>query len=387
MGIQKPYKNDELYELLKNGTEWESKEEKYNDAKNTIKQYLKTVNHKTCFFCKRKINTGNNAGTIEHILDKKNYGMYMFKPENLTYTCAMCNTLKRNINVLSEEELKRKTAYTYDNYPMNSDDYIIVHPYLDDYDGYIIIDDIFYKAKDGKKKGQNTIKFYHLTRLDLAEDKIKVDPSSFQNTFLQNILQGMNIDVDEAVDYVFNNKTNNDDDVCVSDVPLRFIDNYLNTDNTDKLVEAINVLDDEKVKILREYRNLLNDININLKYDYINILKSDFYKLNSEEKLVEDVEVTLKSLSTLMRSKERIKEIKKIDTVDMFAIIVKFKNYFKEPVRNKQITLIKKLSNLLVCLEFYNYKSNIDIKNTIKEDIDMLKKIKKELKLLKKVAK
>ncbi|ACA57504.1 hypothetical protein FDC45_11060 [Clostridium botulinum] len=399
MSIQIPYKNSAVDSDLKNGTDWTSKDAKYLKIRKKLKDYLCDINSQCCFFCKSKINTGNSNGTIEHILSKSEYSMFTYKPENLTYSCIRCNLLKSASKVLTDEEIKKKMNYTYNTYPFESKSFKIIHPYLDDYDKCITLDDIFYKGIDSEGKGSNTIKLYNLNRLELAENKIKTEPSAFINQFLHLISNGYNLseeEIESHIDFIFDNIKDNA--INISHRPITFIEKFLNTNkkNNAKLISAINILDLNKVDIFKHYRIMIDELESSKQYDYIKIINSTFYNLEEETKLINITEEVLKTISALTRSSERCEELELINISHMFMMITKFDKYSNNEELKIKVSILNKLAYLCMCIGFYNKNENQNViksepntkrlKEKIKKDKEYLKILKQELKNARRVA-
>lgn len=137
-----------------------------------VRSKLNKIFNGECFYCKSKIRNGSYVGEIDHIIYKNKYKSFTFHPHNFALCCKQCNTNKGRKEVLIES--KRRSNYSYEEYPLDSSDYSIVHPYFDDYDEHLeIVDNFLITVKDGSPKGENTIKVCKLFRLNLLEDKVK----------------------------------------------------------------------------------------------------------------------------------------------------------------------------------------------------------------------
>ncbi|MBN8567991.1 MAG: hypothetical protein J0M18_00040 [Ignavibacteria bacterium] len=172
------YDNDDIVRISSGGIRmygWENKF--YKPFKDKIKKYLVTKQKRRCGFCRIRLSRGTQYGTLEHIVGKDEYPDFTFNSLNLVYCCQVCNTAKSVKNTLVNANVVQL--------PTNSNDYSIINPYYDDYLQHIdFIDDIIIKVKNNSVKGKNTIDFYELDRMSLAEDR------AFE----------MNISFDEAVD-------------------------------------------------------------------------------------------------------------------------------------------------------------------------------------------
>lgn len=159
------------------GFKWDSSDAKV--LKRKLRWYLAETFERRCFYCQTIINEGNILPEIDHIVNKANkrFSNFSFQPKNLVWACRVCNTKKstKQTLVVGKQALgKDDKPYDFDDYPFNSKDYQIVHPYLDKYEEHIVLEDgIFYKANNDSSKGKYTIEMCDLYRLSLAEDKIK----------------------------------------------------------------------------------------------------------------------------------------------------------------------------------------------------------------------
>lgn len=127
------------------------------ELKRSIKDHYLTIQKHTCPYCKQSIEVGHHAvWDIEHIVPKDQYPEFMFSPLNLCVSCKDCNTEKSNKNVLKNK--RRKTL------PTKSEDYLIIHPNIDEYDRHITIlkSSMFYIPLDSK--GKSTIEICGLLR-------------------------------------------------------------------------------------------------------------------------------------------------------------------------------------------------------------------------------
>ncbi|MCA1197855.1 hypothetical protein K9B35_07740 [Sphingomonas sp. R647] len=99
-------------------------------TRDAIKDFYILEQDYRCCYCRRKVlskNKGDWQG--DHVIARDTHAQFMFEPKNLAICCRGCNGEKSNKNVL--RNAKRKT------FPVNSDDYLIVHPHMDDYDDHI----------------------------------------------------------------------------------------------------------------------------------------------------------------------------------------------------------------------------------------------------------
>lgn len=149
--------------------------------KNKIKNHLCAVQDNTCFYCDLPLPIGQYDPTIEHIICKKRFPDFCFAPQNIIVCCSHCNEAK--------EEYCRKTgchdldvgckslnprSYTSTSLPCSNSDYLIVHPYFDEYTDHIqFVAGLCVQAVNGSQKGKHTIEMYALTREKLVEQRGK----------------------------------------------------------------------------------------------------------------------------------------------------------------------------------------------------------------------
>lgn len=102
------------------------------EVKSIIKNHCLLAQDYRCPYCRQRIVVDHNAAwDAEHIIPKDSHPQFMFVPQNLCVTCKDCNNNKSNKKVLVNQA--RKT------FPTESEDYIMYHPYFDDYAKHITI--------------------------------------------------------------------------------------------------------------------------------------------------------------------------------------------------------------------------------------------------------
>ncbi len=153
-------------DLLEN-KEWK---DGYTIFKKNIRRHLKVNQNGRCAFCRCYVSIGTSYSNLEHIVAKGNYPQFEFYPNNLVYCCWLCNKGKSIKNTLFNPVADRALQ----QYPNNSSGFLIINPYYDNYDEHIdFYDDIIIYAKDDSEKGKLTIKYYSLTRPELAEERAR----------------------------------------------------------------------------------------------------------------------------------------------------------------------------------------------------------------------
>ena len=147
----KPYDKEPFIDEIFDKRNWKDNDLKYHRM--DIADYLYYINEGRCFYCKCEINKNSSKEHIEHIIDKGDYEQFTYQPKNLTLACENCNTTKSTNLVLNRDI---KSDCSYNDYPFNSNDYKIIHAYIDTYEECIKPGIIYYSI-DNKKKGENTI--------------------------------------------------------------------------------------------------------------------------------------------------------------------------------------------------------------------------------------
>lgn len=131
-----------------------------------VRDYYRTEQNHTCPYCGRlREDFHGGQWDIDHIIPKSSYPEYLYTPQNLAVTCKDCNTHKSNKNPLSSP-LGNGSAY-----PVNKDEYKIIHPHFDLYDEHIILS----KDINGRSchevisiKGSETFEMCNLIRFSEA---------------------------------------------------------------------------------------------------------------------------------------------------------------------------------------------------------------------------
>lgn len=170
--VQVPYQPTEkerhaIEELMKKrlvSDDWNSKKTGITEFKDHMREHMYYEQNCRCAYCRIELPIACCFLQREHIIPKAMHPKWMFEPRNLCFTCDRCNNFKGD-----EEVLKNQYAA---NYPTESNDFLIINPFLDKYSDHIILkNDIIYVGKT--KKGRFTINTCHLYRTDLALERAK----------------------------------------------------------------------------------------------------------------------------------------------------------------------------------------------------------------------
>ncbi len=158
----------------------------YKGFKKNIRTHLKLEQRGRCAFCRCVISTGTSYSNLEHLISKKDYPQFNTLPENLVYCCWRCNSSKVKKNTIAAPNANKAAQL----FPTTSAGFVIVNPYIDDYEDYIeFYDDVIIIAKNPSVKGINTIEFYNLSRPELAEDRAREFQLEQKNITAQLLLR------------------------------------------------------------------------------------------------------------------------------------------------------------------------------------------------------
>lgn len=135
------------------GTELSPYDEYVAKFRDEVKTYYYWGQKSLCCYCSKPLQHHKRAYDAEHIIDKSTYPQHMFEANNLAASCISCNGRKSNKPVL-------KTGVdAAASVPINQDDYLIVHPHLDEWSEHLGYDEIGrIVALPGKSKGIETIR-------------------------------------------------------------------------------------------------------------------------------------------------------------------------------------------------------------------------------------
>lgn len=161
-----PYKfnaNEEfvINRYYRSYTDWSNPH--LDGVKSDLKSYLRIQQENECCYCRQTLGYDYRQVDIEHIVDKKGHDKFGFEPKNLALSCPACNSCKTNLEILVDPSVSE--------YPVNSDSFLIVHPYYDNYSEHIEINYPVFTAKT--PKGSKTIKCCQLERLINVENRQK----------------------------------------------------------------------------------------------------------------------------------------------------------------------------------------------------------------------
>ncbi len=137
-------------------TDWDTKNYRYKEIKDRIKDHYSIEQNDHCVFCRRDINYKGWDEPIEHIIHKKFRYIWMFEPLNLALSCRHCNT-KKSIKHALKKPFRNILVFS-----TNSNDYRIVHPHFDNFENFIYIEDNLFYRSINRDKGLLHISFFQL---------------------------------------------------------------------------------------------------------------------------------------------------------------------------------------------------------------------------------
>jgi uncharacterized protein (TIGR02646 family) len=172
-------KTNELIQAFENGeTKFDFDSKIYGHK--TVKDELKRIQHNKCCFCEAKVSHVAH-GDVEHFRPKKAYkaddgdpltypGYYWLAYDfsNLFFACQKCNqTYKKNYFPVRDE---RKRARSHNDI-VSDESPLLIHPEHDEPGEYLRFAREFIVAKEGNRKGEETIKRTGLNRFALEEER------------------------------------------------------------------------------------------------------------------------------------------------------------------------------------------------------------------------
>lgn len=127
--------------------------------------YLKEQKFR-CAYCRiEKKETHGLTWDVEHIIPKSTHPNFLFHPQNLAIACKECNSAKDNHEVLVRPRKRLST------YPLQKEDYRIVHPHFDVYSDHFEITSVNGRIRHRAKndhKARETYIICNLIRFDYS---------------------------------------------------------------------------------------------------------------------------------------------------------------------------------------------------------------------------
>jgi uncharacterized protein (TIGR02646 family) len=130
----------EIKQLGINGAlDWSTKDGPYGmlvvNFRAEAKDHYYRQQRRRCCYCSVELQDHKLTYDAEHILNKAEYKEYMFEPANLAVACKHCNGSKSNRPISA-------TGKRFATLSTTSDEYVIVHPHLDEWDHHLKFDAI-----------------------------------------------------------------------------------------------------------------------------------------------------------------------------------------------------------------------------------------------------
>jgi uncharacterized protein (TIGR02646 family) len=134
----------------------------FKKFKQEVKDYYLFSQGRKCCYCSFELANDHSTFDAEHILDKSTHQHFMFELNNLAAACRPCNRAKNAKPVLAASN-----AYT--SVPVDSLDYTLVHPHLDDWDDHLKYDSLNrIRPANHSSKGKCTIDICNIHTLNSA---------------------------------------------------------------------------------------------------------------------------------------------------------------------------------------------------------------------------
>lgn len=378
----KPYDYEPFITEIKDCDNWEDEKLKYHRI--DIADYLYNINNGQCFYCKSKISRNITKEHIEHIVDKDDYPQFTYNPKNLTISCPNCNTSKGTKSVFKNNI---DNNISYDQYPYKTEEYSIIHAYLDNYEE-CMVPGIIYEPFNKNEKGIYTIRICDINNPIRVEEREKINNKNNligalitqdldnEEIIMQvkrhvnNILEGKDVNLIYHDTEEYNNRHK---------VLYFFIEDLIRDKVRIKngIIENICKFNESELYIFRKFYSIIKaHINLKNKTEIKNWI-DDF---DDEGFILNNIEHIIKSLETLnsLIGKEKYKNaIRILIDFENYSYVTKMYNSSKYSSNNK----IKKnislyISNIIMIYKLFFITENKDLKV---ENIKKLLKISKTI--------
>lgn len=134
-----------------------------------VKKYYYWGQQCRCCYCSSYLVPNASTYHADHIVDKATYKNFTFELNNFGVACAVCNTHKGKKNVLTDKPEDSLTKL-----PADKDDYLIVHPHLDEWSDHLMFDgDGFIRSINSTGKGKNTIDICGIEAINFTKLAVK----------------------------------------------------------------------------------------------------------------------------------------------------------------------------------------------------------------------
>lgn len=381
--VIKPYSKEPFVNHLNKAEDWE--DDNYEYYRKDILSYVYKLNKGCCYYCKSPITYGSSLAHIEHIIDKSGHPEFSYKPENLTLSCAMCNSNKGTNEVLVQNKAEIK-KFDYDDYPNDSNDFLIVHAYLDNYYNHIKFEDgIIAQSVNNSSKGDATIQMCKLYRtastlFRSSIQKINNSPIGYSKLIAKQIgndnenLENINnvLKEEEAEEKETEEK---EEFFCINVILTDFVSGLMkeNTKKRQNVVKSILKLNESHVRL---YKNFIST------YNMAKQTNEKFSSLMIKQFHITQVELyeIVSKMKELLYLQKNIFDLKKYRDMIKFLVhpSMKYKEINKHLEDNLGINNIQKISEVEV---IYKIKPFIDLCKVLNGS-DILKEIDDYLKVV-----
>lgn len=134
-----------------------------------VKKYYYWGQECRCCYCSSQLQPNATTYHADHIVDKATYPEFIFELSNLGVACAVCNVHKGKKNVLTAE-----AHVSLADLPAGTNDYLIVHPHLDEWLDHLMFDgDGFIRSVKPTGKGKNTIDICGIEAINFTKLAVK----------------------------------------------------------------------------------------------------------------------------------------------------------------------------------------------------------------------
>ncbi|WP_205455799.1 HNH endonuclease [Clostridium botulinum] len=348
----KAYSAEPFVTEIRDKTDWD--DANLNSHRRLIKSYLKKICNCKCYFCGSSI-TGADI-TIEHIISKTKYKAFTYKPENLILCCKECNTLKSEYYVLNKK-YNGDEFNSWNDYPDNSCEYKIIHPYFDKYEDHLMRVGVIYECIGESSKGLNTIEAFRLDRLTLAERNASIDNDK---GILFEILRDTEIDFNKTkqiMDEYFRREQE-----MYSEPKFTQFDEFVNM--------KLHGSQSFPKKVINEIYDINENILKNFSYCHNQYLEVGNTNEISSDKLSDGIKI-LQIIDGVLRAKHNFTTIKCLCDYNLKEIQLYWEHEKFKKDKNNQVMFAIKLLNILKIIE------NMNIKDKGEE---LIKEIKEEIK-------
>ena len=138
-------------------------EDAFKRFKHEVKDHYFWSQSRRCCYCSSLLNESQASWDAEHVLDKSGHPEFMLELNNLAAACKPCNTAKGVKSPLVASLPKPATI------PLNSADYGIVHPHIDEWEDHLEFDQYGrIRGKTGQPKGAFTVKVCRIEAINAA---------------------------------------------------------------------------------------------------------------------------------------------------------------------------------------------------------------------------